>query len=187
MHYLIDGYNLLFQMSWLRESALQTARQKLLLELEGYASKLSIHISIVFDAPFQSDSLSRSHFKSLEIIFTSQGQTADQFLIDWLSHLQAKNYTVITSDRSLAKNARMSGAKVENVATFLAMLKKRLLKKQKRLLEKVESTKAPIQQRFVPPPLKKKPSHGKEELPPLTDLDAWERLFSSELCKAKQP
>lgn len=189
MHYLIDGYNLLFKTAWsYLHGDLEDARRRLMLELDSDARLLNLSITIVFDAPFQSDALSRGHFNSLEVIFTSKGQTADQYLVEWVQDfLPSKETCVITSDKTLTRHIRSLDVKVEPVPEFLAKLHKRKLNKERRKnsspipIQKLEMKKAPVQMVTVPmsDPVIKKKGNTKEELPPLSDLDAWEALFTA--------
>lgn len=193
MRYLIDGYNLLFKTAWMHQhNSLEAARNRLMLELDSDARLLNISISIVFDAPFQSDALSRGHFNSLEIIFTARGETADQFLIQWVQELlPSKNITVVTSDKPLTRHVRSLGVNVESVADFLARLHKRKLNKEKRkdnLPAKKREVKKEQPKVVSPPiaipelepePIIQKKGSKKNELPPLSDLAAWEILFTT--------
>jgi uncharacterized protein len=187
VHYLIDGYNLLFKTAWsYLHGDLEAARRRLMLELDSDARLLNLSITIVFDAPFQSDALSRGHFNSLEIIFTAKGQTADQYLVEWVQDfLPSKEVCVITSDKTLKRHIRSLDVKVEPVHEFLAKLHKRKLNKERRKnsssipIQKLEVKKAPVLMVTVPmsDPVVRKKGNTKEVLPPLSDLDAWEALF----------
>jgi len=126
MHYLVDGYNLLFKCSWNHLSTnLEQARSTLIQELDKHASVLNLHLTLVFDAPMQSDELKRGHFNSLEIIFTAKGQTADDYLHDFVAHSQ-KKVVVVTSDKTLARKVKALGAFVESVPDFLIHLRKKV-------------------------------------------------------------
>jgi predicted RNA-binding protein with PIN domain len=183
MHYLVDGYNLLFQTAWMRhEDNLEAARRRLIVELDSYAELLSLSISVVFDAPFRTEALAFGHFNKLKIIFTSRGQTADQFLIEWVQDLlPAKNVTVVTSDKPLTRHIRAFGVKVESVTDFLSKLKKRKQNKQRQKQEKINKKSEQKQQ----PLASEKEAEAivekakKKILPPLSDLAAWEILFTT--------
>lgn len=176
MHYLIDGYNLLFQTAWMHyHDSLEEARKRLIIELDSLASQLNLSISVVFDAPLQNEALSRGHFNALQVIFTARGQTADQFLIDWVEELlPAKNVTVVTSDKTLARHIRSFGVKVEPVTDFLVRLRKkkqhRAKPKSQRLVKKPEIKQTPVEKQVQ--------KIDRKNLPPLSDLSAWEILFT---------
>ncbi len=176
MHYIVDGYNLLFQTAYLNsEKSLSDARKSLIYELDSFAEAFTLHITLVFDASFQSDAISRSHYQSLEIIYTAYGQTADDYIVDWMEvQPDAKQITVVTSDMRLKARLKKPKLYVEKVRDFLQNLRKRRLKKR------------PLKTVKIP----KKEKAKKEEtafvfdpkqLPPLSDLDTWEKIFLSKL------
>jgi predicted RNA-binding protein with PIN domain len=173
MHYIVDGYNMLFQSSWMRQSdSLEEARYKLLHELDSYANLLPISITLVFDAPQRSEYLRRSHYKSLELLFSSYGQTADDVIIDLLGgSRKGGGFFVVTSDKGLARRAQGSGAKTLGVKEFILQLRKRALKKA--------TPKAVI----IKEAPKKASSKKETELPPLSDLARWEKIFQDQLEK----
>ena len=146
MHYYIDGYNLLFRSAWkITGTNLEKLRTQLIQELDTEVSLLPITVTIVFDAPLQNEDLRRSHFRSLEIIFTSQGQTADDFLISLFRELDApKNATLVSSDRDLQKRAKLFSVKSQSIEDFLTWLRKRSYKKRI-ISEKPEIKPAPKQ------------------------------------------
>jgi predicted RNA-binding protein with PIN domain len=171
MRYFVDGYNMLFQSSWMYEGKnLEEARYKLILELDTYAKLLCLSITLVFDAPQREAFLQRTHYQSLEIIFSTYGQTADDVIALLISRLQKKEpITVVTSDKGLTRRAAGQGAKTLSVKEFLSQLRKRARKK-------LFSTPKPA---LKPEPVvKKKIPSSKTGLPPLSDLEAWEKIFT---------
>jgi len=173
MHYYVDGYNLLFKNAWEHTATnLQEARSRLIQELDRHASTLHITLTIVFDAPFQSDELKRGHFRSIEIIFTSKGQSADHYLIEHLQHRRSKTKViVVTSDKPLARSVKSLGAAVVSVHDFLKSLRKRSQ-------NKLAKSKNPIQPPKVPPATPQK------TLEPLQDE---EQLLSMEQLSGVTP
>jgi uncharacterized protein len=204
MHYYIDGYNLLFRFSWTHTSDnLEKSRLHLLEDLNEKASFLHLQFTCVFDAPQQTDEMRRSHFHSLEIIFTSYGQTADDLIIEILEHhKKPQDVILVSSDRSLQRRAKALKVRVESIEEFLANLQKKWIKKRNKqkdaqfnVLKYVPDTKAkpPIQVKEAAAAPKKpslelktqaKPekANGKKKiLPPLSDLAKWEKLFQDHL------
>ncbi len=176
MQYLVDGYNLLFKEAWARSSSsLEGARKALIKELDLLASQLNLSITVVFDAPFQSEELKRGHFNSLEIIFTARGQTADDYLVEATRHLGKKAH-VVTSDRGLRARVKAMHAEVEGVHEFLVHLRK----KSRNKLAKSQQ-KPLIAKKEVAVPVKVEPLQDvvvdMKNLPSLGDLNAWERIF----------
>lgn len=122
MHYYIDGYNMLFRVAK-EGGSLQPMRERLIQNLNTRILLLNLNVTLVFDAPFQSEGLSRSHKDILEVVYTNQGQTADEYIVDVLTRAsRPKNETVVTSDRTLALHVRHLSAKVTSVEEFLDWL-----------------------------------------------------------------
>lgn len=141
MHYWIDGYNLLFRLQHGHpDPDLQHAREWILEELNQKISVSQIEISIVFDATWQKGESSHSHLGALEIFFTGQGETADQYILDQLLHLtNLKQETVVTSDKGLAYQVRNHGAHTQSVEAFMLWLnrlyKNKLQQRRKKPLD----------------------------------------------------
>lgn len=183
MHYYIDGYNLLFRASWnSSKKTLEGQRQALIEMLDRYASLLHLNVTVVFDAPLQTEEWKRCHFRSLEIIFTSRGESADDFLITHFERLlEPKKTCLVSSDKRLAMKAKGFGIRAETVEEFLAWLKKRARKKE--LL--------PAPKKIVKEKEKKKEVESDQQvkeidiknLPPLSDLVAWEKIFLQQSLK----
>lgn len=118
MHYFIDGYNLLFRLVSHR-GLLQQQREQLITDFGEKLQWISLDMTIVFDAAYQQGGGSRSHYRNLEIIYTSKGESADEFILSEIAQSQnPQNETVITSDKGLASKARMLQAKTETVERF---------------------------------------------------------------------
>ncbi|MGM0440260.1 MAG: NYN domain-containing protein [Chlamydiota bacterium] len=121
MYYLIDGYNLLFQIA--EGSSLQEEREDFIKSFVGTLRKYSISATIVFDAAFQQGDCSRSHILDTEIVFTDQHQTADEYIIELLStSYRSKPVKVVTSDNLLSWLARQKGAQTISGENFLKSL-----------------------------------------------------------------
>lgn len=124
MHYFLDGYNLLFQLFG-GTSALKVERELLLEELDSAISQTSLNLTIVFDAHLREEQLARTKYRSLDIIFTDFGQTADDYILEVLSFCEhPKRETIITNDQRLAWRARGLGAKTQSLSHFLKQLEK---------------------------------------------------------------
>jgi uncharacterized protein len=142
MHYYIDGYNLLFRILRACDD-LKTQRNQLLQDLESKINLLELDATIVFDSQYKEDGSSRAHHNHLEIIFTSVGETADEYILqDLKGASQPSQHTVVTSDKRLAELCRRRLAKTESVEEFFAWLNKRCQNKQRRQKEPAASKKA---------------------------------------------
>lgn len=125
MHYYIDGYNILFRV--LRAgSDLKKQRELFITDLNEKIKILNLDVTIVFDAHYTLAEGTRSIFESLEICFTSSGESADEYILKKIkSCARPRQETVVTSDNRLAWAARHHLAKTESVSTFLTWLNNR--------------------------------------------------------------
>lgn len=125
MHYYIDGYNILFRVLY-AGSDLKKQRESFITDLNEKIKILNLDVTIVFDAHYTLAEGTRSVFDSLEICFTSSGESADEYILKKIKSCpHPKQETVVTSDNRLAWAARRYLAKTESVATFLTWLNKR--------------------------------------------------------------
>ncbi len=157
MHYIVDGYNLLFRLFGKGE-ALQEGREQLLEWLKAKA--LQLRLTVVFDAQHQEGEATRSDFGPLEIIFSNVGETADTRILALLkAGSRAERKVIVTSDKRLALEARHLGAKTETAEEFLAWLNNRF---QNRLKRAKREAKPIAQTRVETPPVAEKPKKRKK-------------------------
>lgn len=139
MHYFIDGYNLLFRLLHGNEN-LQSQREAIIFDLNQKFSLVKIDVSIVFDSAFQMGGRTRTHYDQLEILFTAEGETADEYIIDEIkNHNHPQQETVVTSDKKLAWRIRNRSAHTETVEEFMLWLN-RAYKNKIRQLKKDKHT-----------------------------------------------
>lgn len=141
MHYYIDGYNMLFHILHSAED-LKTQREFLIHDLHVKSSALNLPLALVFDSHYQKDDNStRSHLDNLEIIYTSKGETADEYILHMLKDVtQPSNYIIVTSDKKLAWLCRRRFAKTQDIEEFISLLNRRYKNKQRqRKIEKKET------------------------------------------------
>lgn len=137
MHYIIDGYNLLFHCAEIQN--LETSREELL----QFLLALSLPITIIFDGRSTQFEEAQKNLKgSVEIVYTAKGRSADDYILEELAALLRFSKTasplssvrVVTSDLSLAKKCRSLGASTSRVEEFFAHLeKKKRVKKAEKL------------------------------------------------------
>lgn len=133
MHYYIDGYNLLFRLMHTGEN-LQSLRENVIQEINKKAALTHLNVSIVFDAPLKLGEGNRSHYDAIEILYTSEGETADEFLITCLKNSpQPHKETIVTSDKKLALRARHKSAHTVSVEEFIDLLNRRYKNKLSQL------------------------------------------------------
>ena len=125
MHYLIDGYNLLFRVvQGERTTSLQSLRKEIIESFNQLSLKQKLNLSLIFDAARCAPTeLTRGHYDALEIVYTAENQTADEYMIECVS--VSKNpaqITVVSSDLKLGKQIRHYGAKTMLIGDFLAFI-----------------------------------------------------------------
>lgn len=165
MHYYVDGYNLLFHLKEAHQQ-LKSSRQELIDDLCKKLSIIKIDVSIVFDSSYQVGINSRGHKDALEIQYTNEGETADEFILNELKVHSRKAETVVTSDKKLAWLARGQGARTISVAEFIQWLNKAYKNKLRQVQNPIESLEK--NKPVIPPP-------KANEL--ITDEQRWHKIF----------
>jgi predicted RNA-binding protein with PIN domain len=122
LHYLLDGYNLLYALPEIPAGSWETKRTVFLQKLTKEAPHGKNRVTVVFDS--RQGSGDRSKMGSIEIAFTS-GETAD----DWISHYvrRAPNpriLVIVTDDQGLRRLIRGTGAKGLGTREFWEKSKK---------------------------------------------------------------
>lgn len=158
MHYYVDGYNLIFRTLSGGES-LQQRRERLISELNEKSEWLKLSITLVFDSQYQKSDSTRHHYKTLEIYYTDEKETADDYIIRVLKqHTEKEQLTVVTSDQLLAWRARREGAITLSSEEFIGMLKRRAKNKFDHVKRELRAP--PVQKvdlpELLPEPLPKK-------------------------------
>lgn len=134
MHYLIDGYNLLFQLDTKLENV-EESRLEMLSSLVTLLPSLQMRATIVFDNRYYHalDVPTIEDRGGLEVIFTPKNLTADEYILELLETAKPlSQQVVVTSDRQLVMYVKDAGAKTQSVDAFFALLqKKRTARKKK--------------------------------------------------------
>lgn len=151
MHYLIDGYNLLFFCRTGERRSLEAERKALVAWLQQAFARMKCKATLVFDgAHTKGEESGRAYPSPLEVVYAPKGQSADAYIVEMLE--TAKNpkiFVTVTNDRGLHRHARSFGAKVESNGDFLARLKKQKEgTKQRRLVTETPSEIARLTQIF---------------------------------------
>lgn len=111
---LVDGYNVIFAWEDLRQAAerdIGLARTMLIDRLASFCSCTNCEIVLVFDAyQVKGGTGTRSHVGLLQIVYTSEGQTADAYITSMIKEI-GSNYRVqvISSDSLIQLSALGSG------------------------------------------------------------------------------
>lgn len=148
MHYYIDGYNMIFRLMHAGDR-LQTLREEMIYDLNKKVELIKIDVSIVFDAAFQEGLGSRSHFNRLEVLYTDEGESADDFIINELKRApNPRQETIVTSDKKLAWRARRRLAHTEGVEEFMEWMNRAYKNK----LRQLKQGTAKVVPSPIPPP-----------------------------------
>lgn len=124
MHYLIDGYNLLFFLAD-TSKPLQQQRQTIIHSLQQEFLSLSLEGTLVFDGSQMRGGESGLSYKSpLTIAYTFAGETADQYILDRIKTSRSA-FTVVSNDKFLTACARKEKIATLNLKGFLTLLRKR--------------------------------------------------------------
>ncbi len=129
MHYLIDGYNLLFEMTE-ESSGFQKNREFIIRFIHENLHHLNLSATLIFDGANPSPFLDYAYFDHLEIIFTTKGLSADEFIIEKVETI--KPVTVITSDNHLQMICRTLGAKIISSNEFIQKINNKNHKQTKK-------------------------------------------------------
>lgn len=113
MHYLIDGYNLLYQVGRLqtgRSAHLDSARLELLRLLQSRFKDEQVQITVVFDARGAPSSVREEQdYHGIEVRYTLRQEADDLIETMIRSASSPKKLTVISNDRRLKEAARRRG------------------------------------------------------------------------------
>src|SRR5690242_6830300 len=122
LHYLLDGYNILHQISALTQKDLDEQRRILivLIELQHPQGSLRNKVTLVFDGRPGLGGVPPSSL--VKVIFTWEN-SADEKINDILQQAQTpRNFVVVTDDRAVQYAAKSFGATVCPVSEFISRL-----------------------------------------------------------------
>lgn len=196
MHYIIDGYNLLFRTTRARESEdLKAERQQIIQELSNKLKIARLDASLIFDAHLKEGLGQQFFVKDLSVYFTDKGETADDYILEVVR--QSPNpaiQTVVTSDTHLAWRVRRRGAHSLPVEEFRKTLeriyRKKLSPSPSAVLLKPLSKKITLEERYEKIfaesaqeevlPKRKKSTHLPKETEILSDYERWLKAFEKD-------
>ena len=122
MPYLVDGHNLIPYIPGLSLKDMDD-EIALIKVLQGFASQQKTRVEVYFDQAPADRAGSRS-FGSVKAHFVRQDSTADKAMINRLSRMgkDAKNWTIVTSDREILVEAKSAHSQTLKSADFAAEL-----------------------------------------------------------------
>lgn len=124
MHYLVDGYNLLFFLK--KSDPFQKNRDFLIDSLNELAKNQRSAITLVFDGDYEwGDQSGLAYFSHLLVAFSPKNQTADEYILEKISYSSTPSlYTVVSEDQGLLRSAKSLSARTKSIESFLHWLKK---------------------------------------------------------------
>lgn len=183
MHYYIDGYNLLFRILRAGDD-IQKQRNWIIQDLSHKIKALDIDASLIFDSQYQPGESTRNHFDNLEVSFTAEGETADEFILNEIKHsLNPRFETVVTSDKKLAWRARRKAAHSISVEEFVAWVNRRYKNKINESKKERKSKQNVLKPIPINAPAVANETNLSKEASALECLDYYERVFEKELSK----
>jgi len=116
-HLLIDGFNVIRRdshLSGVEQKNFYGAQELLIERMSHYRRGTQNRVTVVFDGrKGPNEYRSRTEKLDVQVIYSSQGETADEVIVDIVEHLQEKSGTlVVTADRDLAHSCRTLGVDV---------------------------------------------------------------------------
>ncbi len=161
MPYLIDGHNLIGQMTTIRLDD-PDDEAKLAIYLRSYSARLNKRFHVVFDGglPAGTSPLSTSRVK---VYFASADSTADNVLKLMIRNTKdGSNWTLVTSDRVIVEQGRRQRMRCVDSSVFA------------RRLEEFVSKENKVEDDTVVPTTKSDPKLSKSE------VDEWLDIFSED-------
>jgi uncharacterized protein len=125
MHIIIDGYNYIHRIngSAVQKGASMDLLQRDFLEkCARYKKMHSARVTVVFDA-YASHSPGRhsENFRGVDVMYSKEGETADDVLIEWTRRRPA-GIVVVSSDRAIIDAAKSNGVTFLTPVKFAEML-----------------------------------------------------------------
>jgi predicted RNA-binding protein with PIN domain len=117
LHYLVDGYNLLYALPDIPPGPWPTKRDIFLKLLETSRPQGRNKLTVVFDN--RQGAGERSMYGPVEVVFTS-GESADDWLIMYVRKTDhPRTCVVVTNDQAIRRLIRGTGARWMNTRDFL--------------------------------------------------------------------
>ncbi len=120
MPYLVDGNNLAHALG-LSSSGLAD-RDACLQTVAAFCRSRGAQATVVFDGPPQDGAKASSHLHRVRVVF-SEARSADEIILGLLKDSRSpRDFTLVTSDKSLGDRARRLGVTVERCHEFARRL-----------------------------------------------------------------
>ncbi len=128
MRYIIDGYNLIFNIPN-KSFGLENNRKEILSSLKVAFSGNENDLTIVFDG--KGLDVSFESFHLIQVIFTPSKMSADDYILEIVSaSLHPSRVTVVSSDKNLSQQCKYFGTNTMTIKEFLKWVNKKPSKKE---------------------------------------------------------
>lgn len=119
---IVDGNNVMGQrVGWHRNKL--AAQERLIDEVERLARSLEEPYVLVFDAGSETAAAESGSGSALEIRYARRDSSADELILELVYRLsRLSDISVVTSDKALARQVQVLGAKVVRSGAFRRML-----------------------------------------------------------------
>jgi len=120
---VIDGYNLLYELSSVNPENIPKTREGLVNHLEPLVGVIAERITIVFDGRQKDDAEKLRESEIVEVIYSPQDKTADSVIqnLVWKEQ-KAEDILVVSSDRAIRDAAAACGADTMASVLFVDMM-----------------------------------------------------------------
>lgn len=126
MYYIIDGYNLFFQLSEKNPSI--ENRQNFVRLISMLMKKANLEGEMIFDMPIHHETTyaHSNQAPPLTIVYAPTALEADDLIIEKLYAIKyPKKYTIVTSDRALIQKVKEQEANVLGTSAFFSLLQRK--------------------------------------------------------------
>lgn len=121
MPYLIDGHNLIGQLSDIHLTE-EHDEARLVQKLIGFAARTGKQIVVVFDAGLPGGT-SRMSTRSVQVVFASHRSSADRVMLERLRKFpDPLNWTIVSSDHEVLSAAKVRRMQIMRSPEFAALL-----------------------------------------------------------------
>ncbi len=125
LHLVIDGYNLIRQVSSLQRlegRSLAAGRDALIAKLKAYRKVKPLKITVVFDGASELSEFADAYNEGgIAIAYSPSSKSADDVIKEFVDRLKSRAI-IVSSDRSILNHAKLNGAAVIDSVTFYGKL-----------------------------------------------------------------
>lgn len=121
VHLIVDGYNVTKSETGYPELELENQRERLIADLIALSARRKVDATVVFDG--SSVTRLRSTKSRVKVVFTDEGEIADDAIVEMVEKMPPFPVIVATNDRELQERVTALGATVATSAQLLVLLR----------------------------------------------------------------